>query len=1115
MKTLIIPFRSWYYIIALLIAIVGHNPTMAQDRDMSISGVVKSSTDGTPLIGVSISTNKSGRTVMTGTGGIFSLNTTAADSYVTVSYVGYETKQVNLAGKKTFDITLEPSDKAIEQVVVTALGIKRNERSLGYSVGKVDGESLNNVVQENLLGGIAGKVPGVTLNQTGGVGSSISMVIRGATSLSSDNQPLYVVDGVPIVSGLKNVSNFGGDRNEIDYGNPISDINPDDVESISILKGPSAAALYGSRAGNGVVLITTKSGKYGQKTAVNFSTNNVFETPVRFLDFHYKFANGTRPTDPLAENSDYWAGPELDKGILAVQWNSPVDANGNKIPTELKSYKDNMKNFLNTGITSSNNISVTGAGSKMLYRLSLNNMDYKGMVPNSNLYRNGVNINVNYSILDNLKISSNINYVRSKSNDMAATGNRGSNPLLAVYNFSHVNVLDLKDYWLPGQENLKQLQVTAGKDNPYFLAYELTNAFNRDRIFGNIKLDWDINNNFSAFLRASETNSVEQRETKIPYSYSRDTKGGYHLQDLKNREDNIDFLFTYNSKDQITDFNYSISAGGNYMYQYNTNFYSGSKRNAGLTVPGIFRLSNIPAAGLEINNAEYSKAIYSIYAMANLGYKNQVFLDLTARNDWSSTLPIDNRSYFYPSASLSWVANETLKLPSSISLLKLRTGVAQVGNDTSPYQINPILSTGRWGDLIYMELPLTLLSSNLKPEIATSSEFGVDFNMYNNRLRFEGTYFSVVNKNQILPATTPQSSGYSSKLINAGKLQSKGWEFAIGGTPVRKQDGLVWDVNVNFSNTKTRILELAPGIDYYEYWTDNSSGAMTWVGEEVGNLYSRGYAKVTDPNSEYYNWPLLSKDGEWIQDNAVQNRIKVGNFNPKFLAGMQQSFSYKNFHLGFSLDWRYGGQFLSYTYRYAGSDWKSQIQLDKLIPGGNMSPQELVELLKSDPSKYIIPQNGNFPRVGGLTQATGGFPYKEGNVEGYDGVFIPGVIGQYDANGKLIGYKENLGGAGTALLPAYDSFSWSYNQQVAFDADFVKLRELTLGYDFKKIKRVSNLRVSVFTRNIILWTKANIGIDPERAFQANSATGGFKQGIELQNVMPWTLPIGFKIDLTL
>ncbi|WP_270087929.1 SusC/RagA family TonB-linked outer membrane protein [Sphingobacterium sp. SYP-B4668] len=1113
MKTNIISFKGWCCFWALLLAIVIIHPVTAQQSNTSISGVVTSSIDGSPLAGVSVKTSSSSRTTSTNEDGKFSIELTPNDLSITLSHVGYQGQKVNLEGKRSFQIKLEPSNREIETVVVTALGIKRSERSLGYSVGKIDGESLNTVVQENLLGGIAGKVPGVTLNQTGGVGSSISMVIRGATSLSSDNQPLYVIDGVPLVSGMNNVSSFGNDRNQVDYGNPISDINPDDVESISVLKGPSAAALYGSRAGNGVVLITTKSGKKGQKTSINFSTNNVFEKPVRFLDFHYKYASGTRPAGPLAENSAYWAGPELDKGNLAIQWNSPIGADGNKIPTELKSYSDNMKNFLNTAITSSNNLSIAGAGEKLQYRFSVNNMNHKGLIPNSNLYRNGISSNVTYAIANNLKLSSNINLVRSKSNDMPATGNRGSNPLQAVYNFPHVNVLDLKDYWMDGQEGIQQRQVVAGKDNPYFLAYALTNAFVRDRVYGNVKLDWDISDRISAFFRAAETRSVETRETKIPWSYSRDMKGGYHLQDIKNRENNIDFLFTYNSGSQLPDFNYSISAGGNYMNQYNTDVYAGSKRNAGLTIPGLYRLSNIPAAGLDIRNGEYKKSIYSLYAMANLSYKSQLYLDLTARNDWSSTLPAENRSYFYPSASLSWIANETFSLPAQISLLKLRGGIAQVGNDTNPYQLNPVLSTGRWGDLIYMEMPETLLSPNLKPEIATSYEAGVDLNMYGNRLRFEATYYQVENKNQILPVNTAQSSGYAKKLINAGKLQSKGWEFGLGGTPIKRDNSFTWDVNVNFSQNRTKILELAPGIDYYEYWSENSSGAMTWVGEEVGNLYSRGYARVTDPTSQYYMWPVLGNDGKWIQDNAVENRIKVGNFNPKFLAGMQNSFSYKNIHLSFSLDWRYGGQFQSQTYRYGGSDWKSQHQLDLMIPGGKMSAEEMAAFLKSNPEKYIIPHNGNFPRVGGLTEETGGYYLNQGGVAGYDGVFIPGVIAQYDSEGKLTGYKEHLGGDGTMLYRASDQYSWNYNQQVTFDADYLKLRELALGYDIKGIKHIQNLRVSVFTRNIMLWTKAKIGIDPERAFQADA--GGFRQGIETLNLSPWTVPFGFKLDLTL
>ncbi|WP_286650216.1 SusC/RagA family TonB-linked outer membrane protein [Sphingobacterium hotanense] len=1098
--------------LCILICLAGLLPNLSvQAQQLTLSGVVKSEADGAALTGVSIRADQSGNSAGTNANGQFTIRITNEDRLLKVSFVGYESVDFPIQNRRNVEIFLKPSNQVLESVVVTALGIKRSERSLGYSVGKVDGESLNKVVQENVLGGIAGKVPGVTISQTGGVGSSMSMIIRGATSLSSDNQPLYVIDGVPMISGMNNVRAMG-DRNEVDYGNPIADINPDDIESISILKGPSAAALYGSRAGNGVVLITTKSGKEGQKTTVNFSTNNVFEVPYRFMDFHYKFASGAR-TKIYNESAEYWYGPELDKANLAVQWNSPLDANGNKIPTELRSYKDNMKNFLNTGFSTTNNLSITGAGQKVLYRASLNNLTHKGMIPNTDLIRSGLNSSVTYSILDNLKLSTDINFVRNKSNDMPDAGNRAGSPLQAVYIYPHVNVLDLKDYWEPGQEEIKQRQVAPGLDNPYFLAYGLTNAFKRDRVFGNLKLDWQVNDRISAFLRAAEARSMETRETKIPWSFSRDLKGGYHLQDIKTRENNVDFLVSYKGGDEIPDFGYNISLGGNYMYQYNTDFYSGSQRNAGLTIPGLYRLSNIPSAGLIIANGEYEKAVYSLYAMANLSYKNQLFLDLTGRNDWSSTLPESNRSYFYPSASLSWIANETLQLPSAISMLKLRAGFAQVGNDTNPYQLNPVLGTARWGDIIYTAMPRTLLNAQLKPEIATSSEFGLDLNLYNNRLRFEGTYFIAENKNQILSVQMPWSSGYSSKLINAGRLQSKGWEFVLGGTPIKRDNGLTWDVNVNFTNTRTRILELAPGIDYIAYWEENNGGALTWVGDEVGNLYSRGYQHVKDPNSEYYKWPILDRQGQWIQDNAIDAKMKVGNFNPKFLAGMQSTLTYKKISLSFSLDWRYGGQFMSSTYRYGGSNWKSQHLLNSLIPGGNYSAEEIVALLKSDPGKYIIPSNGRFPLVGGLTQESGGYKLVLDGVEAYDGAFIPGVIAEYDQSGNLIGYRENLGGAGTNVYPIGQQFPWNYNQQVIFDSDFIKLRELSIGYDFTNIKRVKNLRVSLFTRNIMLWTKAGIGIDPERAFQATG--NSFRQGIEIQNVSPWTVPFGFKLDLTL
>jgi hypothetical protein len=541
----------------------------------------------------------------------------------------------------------------------------------------------------------------------------------------------------------------------------------------------------------------------------------------------------------------------------------------------------------------------------------------------------------------------------------------------------------------------------------------------------------------------------------------------------------------------------------------------GSAPGVGLVIPNLYRISNITAAGIRYSNSSFEKAIYSAFATASAGWRDQVYLDVSARNDWSSTLPASNRSYFYPSASLSWLANSTFRLPRMINLLKLRAGWAQVGNDTNPYALEPVLGTDSWGTLVFNSYPGTLLNPNLKPEINTSQEFGIDLAMFNNRLRIEGTYFQQQNTNQILNIQSPASTGFSAKQINAGVISSRGFELMVSGTPIKSKSGFTWDISANVTRMRTRLESLTPGMSFITLWDDNNGGAQTFVGEDIGNLYSRGYQRVTDPKSPYYNWPILTPQGSWIPDNTREARMKVGNFNPDAIVGIQSSLRYKRWTLNTSFDWRIGGQYQSFTYRYGGSDWKSQLQIDKMVAGGLLSTADLVALLKSNPGLYIIPQNGNFPRVGGYTQGTGGFPNPLGTGTNYDGVFIPGVI--QTAPGV---YVEHLGGPGTQIRPASNMFAWSYNQQVTFDADFLKLREFSIGYDLPKVvKGVRNINLAVFTRNLILWTKDNVGIDPERAFQVIGGKQGdtqnlFRQGIELQNVIPWTMAAGVKLNVT-
>ncbi|MEX2404659.1 MAG: hypothetical protein WD625_11035, partial [Balneolales bacterium] len=413
-----------------------------------------------------------------------------------------------------------------------------------------------------------------------------------------------------------------------------------------------------------------------------------------------------------------------------------------------------------------------------------------------------------------------------------------------------------------------------------------------------------------------------------------------------------------------------------------------------------------------------------------------------------------------------------------------------------------------------VSMPGSLLNPELKPEIATSTEGGIDLALFQNRLRFEGTYYQVENKNQILAVETPASSGATRKLINAGILESKGWELGLGGTPVSNQDWMV-DVQFNFARNRTSLVELTEDLDVLTLWSQNNGGAYTSVGEEMGNLYSAGYLKVEDPSSEYHNWPILSANGEYQELDGHENRVNVGNFNPRGVLGGHTTVSYKRFTLSANIDWRIGGDFMSFTYRYGESDWKSARQKRNLIPGGNYEPGELAELLKSNPDHYIIPKNGDFPRVGGYTEETGGFHISadDWGAEGYDGVFIPGV--KVDENGN---YVEHLGEGETSYIPASNAFPWDYNQQVTFDASFIKLRDVTLGYDVPSFFGAQSMRVSVYARNLLLWTKAGIGIDPERAFNATGGPQGdtsmnFRQGLEWQNVIPLSMSLGFNLDI--
>ena len=1090
-------------------------------QGLTVTGKVSSGSDKSKMAGVTVQVKGTTKGTITNADGEFNLSVPSANATLIFSFIGFKSQEVPVNGLKSLNVVLAENTAMMDEVVVTALGITRQEKSLGYAVAKVSGEDMSRVVEENAINALEGKVAGVEISSTGGTGSSVSMIIRGATSLSTDNQPLFVVDGVPVTNTLNNVGGFGN-GNVVDYGNAISDLNSNDIESVSVLKGPSAAALYGSRAGNGVVLITTKSGLKNKGIKVNISSNTLVEVPYQYYGIQKQFANGyfsytpsDLPGQTLKINPAEAAGAgiEMNKGYFAIQWDSPRDANGVQIPTQVISHPNNVANFVQTGLTSTNGVSVSANNGVTNYRIGASNMTNHGTVPNSDLNRNNLTSSVSLKANDKLTISSNIEITQSWAGNRPSTGTN-ANPIAAAYWYPQSSdIREMRNYWLPGQ--VGQAVLTPDNqvyDNPYFLAHQINNSFNRNRVFGNIKADWQITKEISLMARYSLDTYNETRESKIAPGYSKEPNNGtYGISNAMNYQRNMDILATYAK--QINHFSLSFSVGGNSLYLKSQGVSNSAAQGAGLIVPNLYTLSNIKSQNLNYGSGWSQKGINSVYALANLGWEDKIYLDLTARNDWSSTLPVANRSYFYPSASLSILVNKLAQLGDQISLLKVRGGIATVGNDTSPYQLTSTYgNAGQWGNATQLAASGQILSPNLKPESATSKEGGIDLGMFNNRLKFEGTYYQVDNSNQIVNnIPIASSTGASSININAGLIESKGIELVLGGVPVKTKN-VTWNISTNWTRNRTTVVKIAPGVNQIQFWSDAKAGSWAYVGDQIGSIYDAAVIKVTDKTSPYYGYPIISPtlDYEWQSVQMENTRNKIGSYNPNFIMGLQNSISYKSFTLSFTLDWRNGGQFISKTERYMTEAVNSKRWLHSMINPGGRTGSALRDWLVTNQNKYIL--NG-FHIVGGPTVAYGGFAEGLSGNTVHDGEFCPGVIANGDGT-----YTENLGGPGTLIQPYVLSDGWDFAKIAMLPSDNIKLRELSISYKLphrmlEKIGGIQDLSLAIYTRNIVIWTKAKVGVDPERAFEAQQG-GSFSRGIEYFNVNPWTFPIGVKFDLT-
>lgn len=1071
---------------------------MADER---ITGKVTSRVDGQPLPGVSILVKGTQQGTITDNEGRFVIQTSVSNPVLVFSFIGFKTLELVPGRQNNLDVTMEESTELLQEAVVTALGIKREKRSLGYSVGNVDGEALTQTPQNNVLNTLAGKVAGVQISQMGGgVGSSVSMIIRGANSLNNDNQPLFVIDGVPVANRMNN--GFAG----ADMGNPISDINPNDIANVSILKGPSAAALYGSRAGNGVVLITTKSGLGGKKgIGVSLNTAVVLDVPLKYVKVQNRFGSGKVGAHALEEEENESWGAELDAGEQWVQWNT------NGQPAPLISHPNRFKDFFQTGVTNTNNVSVNGNYDKGNFRLSLGNMTNTGIVPNTDLSRVSLALNTTYNLSDKLRATASFAVTESGSNNRPMIDASRNDPVRSVYETgAQVDINDLRDYWIPGQEGLAQRKYKDKQNNPFFLVYENPTGFKRDRTVSKLQLDYDLNADWAITARYSRDSYEEILEAKKAYNNFENPLGSYEITNNYRKETNIDFLISY-KKNFSDNWNLSAMGGVNRLYQYGRGLSNSASQ---LVIPGLYTISN-GAPGSVANFSSLSeKLLYGVFGSASLGFKDIAYLDVTARNDWTSTLRKGNNSYFYPSASLSVIGSEFINFPSWVSFAKLRAGFAQVGNDVGPYSLDQRYSTALdWGTAKRMFMGGGLRNTNLKPEISTSHEIGVDFRFLNNKIGLEATYYELGNKNQILSIGTPIESGASSKQINAGLVQSKGFELSLTTSPITRED-FKWDMNFTLTRNRTYIKRLAEGITFFNF-VNNYSGTeiRTYEGGQVGDIYMRPILSVRDESSPYFGYPIVTNGGLYQTDNDVNNLMKIGNFNHDFLLGFQPTITYKNFTLFANIDWRQGGDFFSNTMMFLGNNG----QLDETLAGVAYDPtRSLPDQIKENPDMYL----GSW--IGGRNAAYGGLPWPEGSAEAnnrlQDASLNPGVFATRDAAGNTV-YVENLGGPGSKWLDPFSAYRYAnrpFPDRNLYNASYVKLREVSVTYHIPKrlVNRLKmqNASFSVVGNNLFMWTRTGVdGLDPERAFRQ---TGGrWVQGVEYYNVMPWTGSIGFKLNV--
>ena len=1019
--------------------------------------VVDTSND--PIIGASVMVKNAKEGTVTNMEGKFSLNV-APSATLVVSYIGFVTQEVKADTQKgEMTITLKEDTKRLGEVVVTALGIKRDRKALGYSLGEVSGKELQKAKEPNVINSLAGKVAGLTVSQTAtGPSGSTRVILRGSTELTGNNQPLYVIDGVPMDNtNFESSDQWGG----YDLGDGISSINPDDIENISVLKGPAASALYGSRASHGVILITTKKADAKKDFSVELNSTTTIEKQLtKWDDVQYEFGQGADGkislTDDRFSSNRNW-GPRIDPGLMMTYFDG--------VARPYVIIKDNIDGFFRTGVNTTNSLIVNKKTGKTGVRITYTDMRDKDLIPKTHMARNTLNLRTNTTITKFLDLDFKVTYTHEGVKNRPAVADHRANIAKNLMTLSTTfDQAWLKEHY--EDENGEYYNWNDGdvyNINPYWVLHKMTNRSWKDNYKGSAVIRYRPLKQLTLQATAgTDINYFTFEEFAYPTSPGRE-RGMLSTKDYKNRMYTAELLAIYKGKFKKWD--YGATLGGS-LYKTDNKTQDVTAQNM------IMRDAKTLQSFTEktIREEIYRRQINSLYGSMNFAYDNFAFLDMTLRGDCSSTLPVNNNVYWYPSVSGSLLFSELLHVDKNILPYgKVRASWAKVGNDTSPYMLRPTyeMALNSFG-----QYPMAAISSdvipnkNLKPTMTNSIELGFELKFLKNRLGLDFTYYNQNSKDQILRMNTSYASGYRYQLINAGDIENRGVEVVLNTRPIEMKD-FSWDLNVNFAKNSNKVKELANGVDEFEL------ASARWLGVKVVAKVGENYGCIMGKDF------LRNDNGDIIIDGKtglpkMTHDLKVlGNATWDWTGGLTTNVRYKNFSMGAIFDVKVGADLYSMSARSAYSTGKHK------------------ETLEGRDAWY---ESEEKRLAAGVTakdwHPTGGYVAK-GVIEQPDGTFKPNDI--------FVSPQEY----------------WTYvTTQTArpfiYDNTYVKLREFTLSYAFPRRmlgKVVNALSVSFVARNLFNLYKNVPNIDPDSNY--NNSTG---MGLEFGS-LPSRRSFGLNVNL--